>query len=303
MKKQLLSTVFCIAALAAINTRSHAQGTVIYNWDFNGMDSSVHTPSYTASGAGSASYQYWASYTDFTTGTPLNLKSGDYPGSCIRFRNPSDSVIFHVPTTGYHHIQFSYAEQRTNSGSQSNSVMFTTDGTHYQSATIADPAIADSANYTVDSLDVVVDTTSNISWELHTFTFTADTAAINNNPNFAIAIVFNDGPTLTSGNDRFDNITLKGDLLGTSSSASVASVGNTTSYELYPNPVSGSLAIHTATAAQRAVIITNMLGQKVYEGAEKDAEFSVNTSSLISGNYLITIRENSNVETMRFVKQ
>ena len=303
MKKQLLSSVFCVAALACINTSSRAQGTVIYNWDFNGMDSSVHAPSYTATGAGSAGYQYWAAYTDFTTGTPLNLKSGDYPGSCIRFRNPSDSVIFNVPTTGYHHIQFSYAEQRTGSGSQSNSVMFTTDGTHYQSASVADPAIADSANYTVDSIDVVVDTTSNVSWELHTFTFTADTAAINNNPNFAIAIVFNDGPTGTSGNDRFDNITLKGDLLGTSSSTSVASVGNTTSYELYPNPVSGSLAIHTTTAAQRTVIITNMLGQKVYEGTEKDAEFSVNTTALISGNYLVTIRDNSDVQTMRFVKQ
>ncbi len=299
MKKQLLSTVFCVAALAGINTSSRAQATVIYNWDFNGMDSSIHSPSYTAPGAGSAGYQYWAAYTDFTTGTSLNVMTGDTAGSCIRFRNPSDSVIFHMPTTGYHHIQFSYAEQRTGSGSQSNSIMFTTDGTHYQSATIADPAVADSANYTVDSVALI----PGVSWELHTFTFTADTAAINNNPNFAIAIVFNDGPTGTSGNDRFDNITLKGDLLGTSSSTSVASVANATSYELYPNPVSGSLAIRTATAAQRTVIITNMLGQKVYESTEKDAEFSVNTASLISGNYLITIRDNSNVETMRFVKK
>ncbi len=298
MKKQLLSTVFCVAALAGINTSSRAQATVIYNWDFNGMDSSIHSPSYTAPGAGSAGYQYWAAYTDFTTGTSLNVMTGDTAGSCIRFRNPSDSVIFHMPTTGYHHIQFSYAEQRTGSGSQSNSIMFTTDGTHYQSATIADPAVADSANYTVDSVDLI----PGVSWELHTFTFTADTAAINNNPNFAIAIVFNDGPTRTSGNDRFDNITLKGDLLG-SSSTSVTTVGNAATYEVYPNPVSGSLTIHTATAVQRTVIISNMLGQKVYEGTAQDAEFSINTKGVISGNYLITIRENNGVQTMRFTKQ
>ena len=299
MKKQVLSIFLCLSAITGISTNSNAQSTVVYYWDFNAGDSSIHTPSYTAAGSAGANYQYWATYTDFTTGSSINTQMGSIAGNCIRFRNPSDSVTFFMPTTGYKNLQFSYVEQRTGSGARTNTVKYTTDGVHFVSTSIADATIADSSTYTIDSTNAVSGDTT--EFEKHSFTFSGDAATINN-PHFAVTIIFNGAYDSSSGNNRFDNVVLKGDV---DASAGVASVVSATNYSIFPDPAVNVLNVVAATATERSIAIYNLVGQKVYEGIQAGNEFSINTANLVSGAYFISIREaNTGVaQTMRFVKQ
>jgi hypothetical protein len=299
--KKITSTFLTIIALLSLNTQTKAQSTLIYYWDFNGggTDSAGRRPDYTISGAGSAHFNYWCSYVDFAEGTSLNAQSGYAADSCIRFRNPADSVVFTMPTTGYEHIKFSYAEQRTGSGSAQNTVQFTTDGVTFVSTSTVDGV--DSSTYSVDSTDAIVDSSAE-SWQLVTFSF--PDGLVNNNPNFAVAIAFNGVAAATSGNDRFDNITLQGDTYIAEGVASVNS-NQAPAYSLYPNPVANTLLINASLSGDKSVSITNVIGQQVYEGAETQQHFSINTSTLNAGLYYVNIRENNSgaISTLKFIKE
>lgn len=172
--------------------------TLMYYWNFNAKDSSKHGAD-VSNGGGNAFYTFFAGnstgtkgYVDFTTGTSINLQGSADSGSCLRLRNPADSVIFRMPTTGFKQVKLMYAEQRTSSGPSINSIYYTTDGTHYVSTALANN------QYTIDTVFKQFD-----------FDFSSDSAA-NNNPAFAVKIVFNNNNTGTSGNDRFDNVSLLG---------------------------------------------------------------------------------------------
>jgi len=307
MKRNVLTLLFCMVAMVAFNTHSNAQST-IYLWDFNAADTTV-PPSYTAPGAGSASFDYWCAYIDYTTGSFVNLQPGDYVGSCIRFRNPADSVTFIMPSTHYKNLKFSYAEQRTGSGASTNMVLYTRDGVNFIPTSAVD--VIDSSTYTVDSTDALTDTAAATGWEFHTFSFAADTLT-NNNPHFAITIVFVGVSGATSGNDRFDNVVLKGDT--TSAASTDTTVANNgvkqianvpTVYTLYPNPAGNTLDITADMDGDKTIVITDMVGQKVYSSAETGKHFTVNTAYLNPGYYFISIRENTTgaVNTMKFIKQ
>ena len=167
--------------------------TLMYYWTFNNSDSSARTPDFAVPGH-AAYFSYYASYIDFTTGSGLNLIGGADTGECLRVRNPSDSLIFHMPTTGYDSIVMVYAEEAssTTSGSTINNISYTTDGVHYVSTALG------SNQYTVGTV-----------FALNTFNFSSD-ANVNNNPKFAVKIQFANNNTGISGNDRFDNVSLLG---------------------------------------------------------------------------------------------
>ena len=298
MRKQVLTGLLCIGAVMASNLKSDAQSTIIYYWDFNAADSAIHAPFYTAAGAGSATYNYICAYTDYTSGSSVNVMSGDIAGDCIRFRDPADSVTFLMPTTGFHDIQFSYSEQRTGSGSMTNTVLYSTDGTHF--IPTIDPT--DSSTYTVDSTDATVDTV--IGWQLKTYSFSADTLT-NNNSHFAIRIIFLGVDTATSGNDRFDNVSLKQNPSGTSPSGVTAVVANAGNYTLYPNPATNTLTVTTTNDDQKSFAIYNVMGQKVSDGVNNGKSFTVNTANFVTGMYYINISDNAtgNVTALKFVKQ
>jgi len=281
------------------NLKSDAQSTVIYYWDFNAADSAVHSPFYTVAGAGSATYNYICAYTDYTGGSSVNVKSGDIAGECIRFRDPADSVIFLMPTTGYQNIRFSYAEQRTGSGSAQNIISYTTDGTHF--VPTIDPT--DGSTYGVDSTDAVVDTV--IGWQLLSYTFAADTLT-KNNSHFAVKIVFVGVDTSSAGNDRFDNVTLAGDPLGTAPSGISTVVSNSgVSYSLFPNPVTNVLSVNASLNSQKSFAVYNVMGQKVAQGENDGKSFTINTADFAGGMYYLNITEiaTGNATTLKFVKQ
>ena len=170
-----------------------ASDTVMYYWSFNGQDSSKRAPDFGVNAG--ATFKYYASYIDFTNGSTINLLGPIADtGQCLRVRNPSDSLIFVMPTTGFDSIVMQYAEEAssTTSGSTINDISYTTDGVHYVTKALM------GNSYTVGTV-----------FALYAFDFSTD-PDVNNNPKFAVKIVFANNNTGSSGNDRFDNVTLQG---------------------------------------------------------------------------------------------
>ncbi len=176
---------------------------LIHYWNFNsltGTQTSIN-PDFTLLPSGSASISYLgtgAGYMDsFTPGYDLNSQNSDVAGTGIRARNPSDtrSLLMSLPTTGYESIVVQFATATTSSGASTQNYSYTIDGTNYittgLSTTVFNPNLDPACSLV--SLD-----------------FSA-TSGVNNNPNFKIKINFS-GSTAsgTSGNNRFDNITVKG---------------------------------------------------------------------------------------------
>ena len=170
-----------------------ANDTLMYFWSFNNADSSNHKADFSIPGY-TGNFSYSASYVDYTGGSPLNLIGITDSGQCLRIRNPSNYLIFSMPTTGYDSVALSFAAEAssTTSGSTINEVTYTTDGVNYISTALANN------QYTLG-----------ITFSLQTFDFSKD-PNVNNNPNFAVKITFVNNNTGTSGNDRFDNVALSG---------------------------------------------------------------------------------------------
>jgi hypothetical protein len=170
-----------------------ASDTLMYYWSFNGQDSSKRAPDFGINPG--ATFKYYCSYIDYTGGSTLNLwGTGADSGECLRVRNPSDSLIFVMPTTGFDSIVLQFAEEAssTTSGSTINDIYYTTDGVNYITTALSNNS------YTIGT-----------TFALYAFDFSTD-PNVNDNPKFAVKIVFANNNTGTSGNDRFDNVSLQG---------------------------------------------------------------------------------------------
>jgi hypothetical protein len=164
--------------------------TLMYYWSFNAQDSSKKNADF---GVHSGAYfSYYCSYIDYTGGSILNLIAGIDSGQCLRLRNPYDSVIFHIPTTGYDSISLKFAIEASSSGPSQNAIYYTTDGVHYISTALSNNSYGVATTFAVQS-----------------FSFSKDINT-SNNPKFAIKIVPLNNNTGTSGNDRIDNVSVSG---------------------------------------------------------------------------------------------
>jgi hypothetical protein len=102
--------------------------------------------------------------------------------------------IIKAPTTGYKKITIAYAVDRTSSGAQNSDVSYSIDGVNFTNTGI----VAPSYSPTIDP-----------TYSLMTYNLSS-IAGVNNNPNFQFKITFSNGNLGTSGNNRFDNITVDG---------------------------------------------------------------------------------------------
>lgn len=124
-------------------------------------------------------------------GTTLNARMDQPAGRALRVRNPSDTreLVLALPTTGYQDVVLRYAVVRTDNGAQEQRLS-------YRTAAAADwtpfgDVVAVTEDYQVVAFDL------------------SQAAGVNDNPDFAVRILFggaNAGGS--SGNDRFDNITV-----------------------------------------------------------------------------------------------
>lgn len=75
---------------------------------------------------------------------------------------------------------------------------------------------------------------------------------------------------------------------------------------LYPNPTKGTLNIQVPTAfgLPNSYTINNALGQKISQkNISKEADLTINTSTLSNGVYFITLAKENQKRTLRFIKE
>ena len=191
-------------------TVNNGSRTLIDYWNFNGSSFSTTA---TISNVSGDSLHFDFTTVDDTTGyadflspvtptTNINAQNGDPAGNALRVRNPCTDFIITAPTTGYNNIVVSYSEAKSSNGALTNTISYSIDGTNYI------PYPGSVGTYTVQ-----VDP----DYTLETFDFSSITG-VSNNPNFKFKITFSNGNTATSGNDRFDNLTVEGNSISGGSS-------------------------------------------------------------------------------------
>lgn len=192
------ASAFILATFVENDTVPDTPREVFSYWHFNSLPTSGEVDNLSAdeslTGGGVITYPGEGDgyMDDVNDGSEINLQL-DYPaGRALRVRNPSAerSLIISASTEGYANIQLTYAAKRTNNGAQRQeiAVKFSPN----------DPWVL------IDSADVFTD------FVPYLFDFSGYPEA-NDNSDFQIRIRFTDAAAFnTSGNNRFDNVSLTG---------------------------------------------------------------------------------------------
>ena len=220
MKKVLrLSIVSLILTIVSINT--YAQQSLIYYWHFNNLVNfttvqvspstfPVIRPNYTTLDSTKAFIKFaplagtvgnQLTYYDNTTGDILNARLGQPAGTCLRPRNPTDSMqlMFYIPSNLYKNISIKYETQKSSS---------------------SNGGATDSMDYSVDSgitwrnsgISPLVASNGTGAWSTSVIYAAISDSQAFNNSKLVFRIRFNaPGNTGTSGNVRVDNFTVEGD--------------------------------------------------------------------------------------------
>ena len=316
MKKQLQILSLAITFAMGVALQSNGQ-TLIHYWHFNNYaQGAMHTDTihavaadYSDLSVATANILYaeiagtspvYNSYVDSvqpSAGAPdydtVNTQMSEPAGAALRVRNPSDSMqlYFYIPTTNFNNIVLSY-------GCESSSA------THGMLQQVFDYSVDSGLTWRTSGLSIPSDSTKTV-FTRTTVSFPADTQ-VNNNPKLVFRITFLGNNTGTSGNNRFDNVTVMGDSIGAVSPTYVGQLNaNKLSYTVYPNPAGTTINISGIDAGDKLVMIFNELGQNVYTGSKNGKGFSLDVSALDAGNYYLRVRSNLTGKTdmMKFVKQ
>ena len=215
-------------------------------------------------------------------GSVINLHFNELAGKCARVRNPSDSrsLVFDLPTTGYKNIKFAYTVLRTNEGQLTNNIFYSIDGVNYIQTGMSQTTFMVTTDFTFVEVD-----------------FTSITG-VKNNPNFKIRITFTGNTTGDIGNNRFDNITLKGivDTLAVPTQ-------NVTTYQVFPNPFTNNVQV-ISSDQMTELTIYDMVGKQIWHkrNINTNAE-TIDLEALSVGVYLLKIKTSSGIITHKLVKQ
>jgi hypothetical protein len=176
--------------------------SIIHLWHFNDLPEDEMLPlvaaDYSAGEPGKITYPgHGAGFMDrVADGTMVNLQEGFEPGSGLRARNPSHSreLLFSLPSAGFDSLQLSYATKRTPNGAEDQKILVSADGGGSWSE--AGETIAVSEDWQRILLDL------------------SGYSQLSDNPDMQVKILFGgEAASGGSGNNRFDNITLRGRFL------------------------------------------------------------------------------------------
>lgn len=142
-----------------------------------------------------------AGYADrVNPGSELNARNGAEAGTGLRLRNPSDTreMIIEAPTQGYKNIVMKFATAKSSAaGAGIQNYFYTLDGSNYTQQ-----------NLPISSFEPNIEPI----YDIVTLDF-SQIPGVNNNPNFKVKVTFGGASAAgTSGNNRFDNITLEGNI-------------------------------------------------------------------------------------------
>ncbi|MFL9844412.1 choice-of-anchor I family protein [Flavobacterium rhizosphaerae] len=182
--------------------------TLIHYWNFNNLPNGTLTNAVTAdysliTGTTSITYPGTGNgYVDrVNSDATVNAQNGDVAGYGLRPRNPSNtrSLVIAFPTTGYENVVVAFATTRTGSGATEQNYSYSLDG---------------GTTYTNAGLGTVAYNPEEDVYNLVTLDFSGIEGA-DNNPDFIVKINFGgDNASGDSGNNRFDNITVKANVIG-----------------------------------------------------------------------------------------
>lgn len=216
------------------------------------------------------------------SGTLLNIHQEQIEGRSARVRNPSEgrSLVFDLPTTGFKDIKFAYAVERTNQGMLKNIVSYTLDGVNFTQAGLGQ------FEYDVTP-----------GFEIVFINFTSIQGA-NNNPNFKVRIQFEGNTATSNGNNRFDNITLKGvDMYANVEESEITKV------QLFPNPATNIAHLRCNQSMIRVDVI-DLSGKMVQSKDGVHAQDAVlDLSALQAGVYLVRVYTSNGNQILRVIKQ
>ncbi|MBN8246829.1 MAG: CotH kinase family protein, partial [Verrucomicrobia bacterium] len=180
-----------------VTVSQSATALLLHAWNFN-TAGTLLSPSQTLAGTPGTLATSPVSATDVLADSGqsfagLNAVGTDGAGTHLRVNNPLGYTLnFALPTSGHENVLVRYETRRSGSGAGTQVIEYTTDGTGYQSlATVPTVAPSDVAPAVVE-LDF------------------SDIAAADNNPLFGLRITFQQGTGGTGGNNRFDNVTVRG---------------------------------------------------------------------------------------------
>lgn len=233
-----------------LSLKAHFTEGWIQYWHFNTLPSGtigqVQADNFKGT-AGLISYPgTGAGYMDRAEGSNLNNFPGMDTGYGLRVRNPSHSreLIIQTPAAGFKNLRLSFAAQRTNNGARQQQLFYSTDkGASW--IKVQDP-------YTIDT-----------DFQTKSFDLSG-IPEVNNNADLQFKIIFlGEEAQGSSGNNRFDNITLEGEPLSTSAPA--ISRAQSHLQQNYPNPFSDRTLIpfNLEQPAKVSISIYNLLGKEV----------------------------------------
>ena len=302
MKKSLLN--FCIIILFACSANTvKAQDTLIHYWDFNNTSiGAVYMPTvatiksaFSLIDTNKAYFQYQPlqgttgnanSYVDFLTpGDTTNCMNGSPIGSCLRLRNPYDSMqgVFYIPSTNHKNIIVSFATERSGSGPQIQHYSYSLDS---------------GMTWLTSGLSIVQDSILALAspFQLVTIGFSPDA---NNNPKLAFRILQSDGVTANGGNNRYDNFAVQ-------SSPTVNSVtklsNSISSCLLFPNPANNTVNFLLPYTGVKTITIINAAGQTVNTFSTSDNQYAANIATLSTGLYFANIKIANKSVSLKFNK-
>ncbi len=249
------------------------ESQLIHYWHFNYLEDEVALPAFNSdfsTTADLAILSYEGSgdgYMDMVEeGSELNLQIEEPAGYGLRLRNPSDTreLILNLPSSGFQDLVLKYAVSRTNNGARNQNIHFRTE---------------ENGSWKPFASNVVVTS----EYQLVTLDF-SKSARVNNNPHFAVRITFSDEHAAnTSGNNRFDNITLEGIPVITSYQPEHAPVDEVL---ISPNPANDEFSVISGKRIS-AVRIYSLNGSLIQSYICNSHSVSLTTGNLPKGVYLV----------------
>lgn len=221
---------------------------------------------------------------EYEPGSTINLQMSQLAGKAARVRNESEgrSLLFNLNTSGCSDLVFEYAIHRSGSGMLENIIEYSLDG----GSTFSQDDLPQT-NFTITE-----------SYELVSVDLT-DVIGANNNPNFQIKITWQGNTQQTNGNNRYDNITLKGNATNVSTSENTLSDA---SILMYPNPARSNVNFQSSHKIDFIEII-DLKGKVIlHERITSSDNISINIEGLKSGVYLVKLANQNGAKQMRLVK-
>ena len=263
---------------------------LIYYWHFNTLETPADVVTIAADYIHIAGAEPLMTYTGSgprdidanNSGSAVNLHMNETAGKNARVRNPSDgrTLVFDLPTPGYKDIKFAYAVERTNQGMLINHISYSTDGVNFIQTGLSQTSF----NVEPTASLVEIDFTPIV--------------AVNNNANFKVQISFEGNTTGDSGNNRYDNITLKG-------VAETLAVPNQTltAYQVFPNPFTNNIQVITSDQMTELTVY-DIIGKRILQKTGINANFdTVDLTALNAGVYLLKIKTSQGAITHKLIKQ